>query len=78
MIKKTKTVLVLLLAISILFSLSACAAGALGVNGHSSPPAPTDAALNVIAMIDGIPEIAEDGSNASEVPYNECSPGRNL
>ena len=67
MIKKTKTALVLLLAISILFSLSACAAGAVGVNGPSAPTAPTDAALNVIAMIDGIPEIAEDGSNASEV-----------
>ena len=67
--KKTKIVLIMILAVSMLFSLAACAAeSAAGPDSEASAPAGlTDAAKEVITMIDNIPDIAADGSNAAEV-----------
>ena len=64
--KMIRTAFILLLALSVLLSLAACASESAAAS-TGSPAGPTEAALNVIAMIDGIPEMAEDGSNASDV-----------
>ena len=62
--KMIRTAFILLLALSVLLSLAACASESAAAS-TGSPAGPTEAALDVIAMIDGIPEMAEDGSNAS-------------
>ena len=56
--KKSFTFLILTVAVMLSVLVSGCA------SDSSATAAPDSAALNVINMIDAIPEMAEDGSNA--------------
>lgn len=67
MMNTAKKYIIMLLAVSMLFSLAACTSGTAAGTEPAPSAAPTEAALNVMAMIDGIPEMAEDGSNAADV-----------
>ena len=65
--KKTViTILILLLVLSLSVTFSGCASEQADAS-VPAPAEPSQAVKDVIAMIDAIPELAEDGSNASEV-----------
>ncbi len=64
-----KKTFVSILILALVLSLSVTAAGCASEASApaSAPQEPSQAAKDVIAMIEAIPELAEDGSNASEV-----------
>ena len=62
--KTVSAILMIALALSLCFAVSGCAAESAVA---SATAAPNEAAQNVIDMINAIPEMAEDGNNASDV-----------
>ena len=65
--KTVSTILLIVMFMALCFSVSGCAGEAASVSDASGFAVSDSAAQQVIEMINAIPEMAEDGSNASEV-----------